>query len=66
MADATGSYTTGFTLLAAMAAAGSIFFIMARPPPRPVPAGVPAPRPVLARHTESAGASPRSGTEGAR
>jgi MFS family permease len=31
-ADRTGSYTAGFILLAAMAALGSVFFILARPP----------------------------------
>jgi sugar phosphate permease len=32
MADRTGTYTAGFILLAAMAALGSVFFILARPP----------------------------------
>ncbi len=32
MADRTGTYTTGFILLASMAALGSVFFILARPP----------------------------------
>ena len=32
MADRTGSYTAGFTLLAVMAALGSVFFILATPP----------------------------------
>lgn len=35
MADETGSYTAGFTLLAALAGVGSIFFVLLRPPPRP-------------------------------
>jgi len=35
MADETGTYTAGFTLLAGMAGVGSIFFVLARPPRRP-------------------------------
>ena len=35
MADETGSYTAGFTLLAGMAGVGSIFFVLAQPPRRP-------------------------------
>lgn len=35
MADETGTYTAGFTLLAALAGVGSIFFILLRPPRRP-------------------------------
>ena len=35
MADETGSYTAGFTLLAALAGVGSIFFVLLRPPRRP-------------------------------
>lgn len=35
MADQTGTYTAGFTLLAALAGVGSIFFILLRPPQRP-------------------------------
>ena len=38
MADATGSYLAGFTLLAAMAASGSLFFLFARRP-QPAAAG---------------------------
>lgn len=34
--DQTGSYRIGFDILAALAAAGSVFFIMAPPPPRPL------------------------------
>ena len=36
MADATGDYVTGFTVLAVLAGMGSAFFIFAR---RPVPPG---------------------------
>jgi MFS family permease len=35
LADATGSYRTGFTALALMAGAGMIFFILATPPEPP-------------------------------
>jgi MFS family permease len=35
MADATGSYELGFTILALLAGMGSIFFILATPPKRP-------------------------------
>jgi MFS family permease len=35
LADRTGNYEAGFTVLAALAAIGSIFFILARPPRRP-------------------------------
>ncbi|MDE2640557.1 MAG: MFS transporter [Chloroflexota bacterium] len=66
MADATGSYTAGFTLLAVMAAAGSLFFVLARPPRRPLPIGAAAARPAGAGHTEPARPAPRGGTEGAR
>ena len=66
MADATGSYTAGFTVLAAMAAAGSLFFVLARPPRRPAPVGAGAARPAVTGHTEPARPSPRGGTEGAR
>jgi MFS family permease len=34
-ADITGNYRAGFTILAALAAAGSLFFIVARKPKRP-------------------------------
>ena len=34
-ADITGNYRVGFTILAALAAAGSLFFIVARKPKRP-------------------------------
>lgn len=34
--DQTGSYRTGFDILAALAAAGSLFFILAPRPPRPL------------------------------
>lgn len=32
LADTTGSYQTGFTILAALAATGSVLFALARPP----------------------------------
>jgi MFS family permease len=32
LADATGSYLAGFTLLAVMVGSGSLFFLLARPP----------------------------------
>lgn len=35
LADRTGSYTAGFTVLAIMAAIGSIFFLLATPPQHP-------------------------------
>ncbi len=35
LADATGSYRTGFTILALLAGAGLAFFILATPPPPP-------------------------------
>ena len=35
LADETGSYRTGFTVLAIAAGIGSIFFVLARPPRRP-------------------------------
>ena len=35
LADATGSYTIGFTILALLAGAGSIFFVLAAPPAAP-------------------------------
>ncbi|HEX2650098.1 MAG TPA: MFS transporter [Burkholderiales bacterium] len=35
LADATGNYRTGFTTLALLAGVGSVFFLMARKPPRP-------------------------------
>jgi MFS family permease len=38
LADLTGDYRTGFTVLALLAASGSIAFAVARPPVRPVPA----------------------------
>lgn len=37
LADRTGSYTLGFTVLAGMAAVGSVFFLLARRPPPPAP-----------------------------
>ena len=47
LADETGSYRTGFTVLAIAAGIGSIFFVVVRPPRRPgdpvdVPSGAPA------------------------
>jgi hypothetical protein len=35
-ADITGNYRVGFTILAALAGAGSLFFIVARKPKRPL------------------------------
>ena len=35
LADSTGSYTTGFTVLALLAGAGSVFFLLATPPEPP-------------------------------
>jgi MFS family permease len=35
LADRTGNYEAGFTVLAVLAAIGSVFFILARPPRRP-------------------------------
>ena len=45
LADRTGSYQTGFRVLAGCAALGSIFFLLARrpEPPHRAPAGVPEP-----------------------
>lgn len=42
LADRTGNYEAGFTVLAGLAALGSVFFILARPPRRPGEATVPA------------------------
>jgi len=36
LADATGGYRAGFTLLAVLAGLGSLFFLFARPPQRPL------------------------------
>ena len=42
LADSTGSYETGFTVLAVLAAIGSVFFMLAtRPPPPARPAAAP-------------------------
>jgi cyanate permease len=35
LADATGNYRAGFTVLALLAGVGSVFFLMARKPARP-------------------------------
>ncbi|OGA28094.1 MAG: hypothetical protein A3I01_18125 [Betaproteobacteria bacterium RIFCSPLOWO2_02_FULL_65_24] len=35
LADATGNYRAGFTLLALLAGVGSVFFVLARPPAQP-------------------------------
>ncbi|MFT7601565.1 MAG: MFS family permease [Acidimicrobiales bacterium] len=43
LADATGSFRPGFTILALMAGAGMIFFVLATPPSPPVRGAVPAP-----------------------
>jgi MFS family permease len=37
LADLTGDYRTGFTVLALVAGAGSLAFVLARPPARPLP-----------------------------
>jgi cyanate permease len=37
LADATGSYLAGFTLLAVMVGSGSLFFLLARPPAAAAP-----------------------------
>jgi MFS family permease len=52
LADRTGNYEAGFTVLAALAAIGSIFFVLARPPKRPDT----APRSELERIEEAAAA----------
>jgi hypothetical protein len=36
MADATGNYRAGFTVLALLAGVGSMFFVLAKPPVRPL------------------------------
>ncbi len=36
LADLTGNYRTGFTILALLAGLGSLFFILARKPKRPL------------------------------
>jgi len=42
MYDTTGSYQLGFDVLAVMSGAGSIFFVLAKPPKPPVrPAAAP-------------------------
>ncbi|GAB4323941.1 MAG: MFS transporter [Dehalococcoidia bacterium] len=41
LADQTGNYEAGFTVLAGLAALGSVFFILARPPRRPGEATAP-------------------------
>ena len=35
LADVTGNYRTGFTVLALLAGLGSAFFLLAKKPPRP-------------------------------
>jgi len=35
LADVTGNYRTGFTVLALLAGVGSVFFLLARKPARP-------------------------------
>ena len=42
LADVTGSYRTGFTILAGLAAAGMTFFVLASPPAPPVRAADPS------------------------
>jgi MFS family permease len=43
LADRTGSYALGFSILAALAALGSVFFVLARRPPPPDRLAPPAP-----------------------
>ena len=43
MADATGSFTLGFLILAAAAASGSLWFFFATPPPAPIRAPLATP-----------------------
>jgi MFS family permease len=43
MADATGDYVLGFTVMAVLAGLGSGFFILARRPAAPLREGVPGP-----------------------
>jgi cyanate permease len=42
LADVTGSYQTGFTILAVLAASGSAMFALAKPPAQPVSATPPS------------------------
>jgi sugar phosphate permease len=58
IADRTGNYELGFTVLAVLAALGSIFFVLARPPKRPDTADVTT---VTEAVEESAAAMPASG-----
>jgi MFS family permease len=53
LADRTGNYEAGFTVLATMAALGSIFFILARPPRR----SGPSPEPDHLESSAAAGAT---------
>ena len=39
LADITGSYRTGFTILALLAGLGSLFFVLAKKPERPLKEG---------------------------
>ena len=39
LADATGNYRAGFTVIALLAGLGSVFFLLARRPARPLRAG---------------------------
>jgi len=58
MADATGSYELGFTILAVLAGMGSVFFILAVPPKRPgelLPARKHEPSPAADRALASGG-----------
>jgi hypothetical protein len=45
LADRTGNYEAGFTILAVLSVLGSVFFILARPPSRPS-TGEPVSKPV--------------------
>ena len=45
LADSTGSYEIGFTVLAILAGLGSLFFVFARPPSLPARTGAPQPLP---------------------
>lgn len=54
LADQTGSYRVGFTVLALLAGAGMLFFVFATPPRPPHRAGEPRPATVRASHRAEA------------